>query len=108
VKKKSILRLKQDVFCILFQLQNFKRIKSMTVKLLCFGITKEMIGAFEKVFELPENSTVKSFKEQLEGEFPALKNLNSLRIAVNEAYAEESLELMHRDEVVLIPPVSGG
>lgn len=80
----------------------------ITIKLLCFGITKEMLGAFEKSVELKEAITVGAFRSSLEAEFPALKKLNSLRIAVNEEYADDSLIINHKDEVVLIPPVSGG
>ena len=41
-------------------------------------------------------------------EYPALKKLTSLRVAVNEEYVEGSHEIMERDEIVLVPPVSGG
>lgn len=80
----------------------------MKVKLLSFGITKEMVGSFEKNLELPSGTTVEGFLEILKNEYPALNKLTSLRIAVNEEYAEGNHEIMERDEIVLVPPVSGG
>lgn len=67
-----------------------------------------MLGTFEKSIDLPEEISVLQFLENLKIEFPALNKLNALRVAVNEEYAEENLVLHHKDEVVLIPPVSGG
>jgi molybdopterin synthase sulfur carrier subunit len=80
----------------------------MKVKLLSFGITKEMVGSFEKNLELPSGTTVEGFLEILKNEYPALKKLTSLRVAVNEEYADNALEIMEKDEIVLVPPVSGG
>jgi molybdopterin synthase sulfur carrier subunit len=40
--------------------------------------------------------------------YPNLKGLKSLLIAVNNEYAEDSVELLESDEIALIPPVSGG
>ena len=80
----------------------------MKVKLLSFGITKEMVGGFEKTLELPSGTSVEAFLDILKNEYPALKKLISLRVAVNEEYVEGSHEIMERDEIVLVPPVSGG
>ncbi|MCP9766304.1 molybdopterin converting factor subunit 1 [Lacihabitans sp. LS3-19] len=80
----------------------------MKIKLLCFGITKEMVGVFENQIELEEGTTVGVFMENLKKEYPELNKLNSLRIAVNEDYAEMTQILSEKDEVVLVPPVSGG
>jgi molybdopterin synthase sulfur carrier subunit len=78
------------------------------IKLLCFGITKEIVGTFEKSLEIPEKMTVSGFLENLKNEYSGLRKLNSLRVAVNEEYAEDTVILENKDEVVLIPPVSGG
>lgn len=80
----------------------------MKIKLLCFGITKEMVGVFENQMEIEEGTTVGVFIENLKKEYPELNKLNSLRIAVNEDYAEMTQILSEKDEVVLVPPVSGG
>lgn len=79
----------------------------MKINLLCFGITREILGSFEKTIEF-SGTTVSDLKMQLAQEFPKLNQLKSLRIAVNEAYSDDAVVLSEKDEVVLIPPVSGG
>ncbi len=80
----------------------------MKITLTCFGITKEIIGQFSYTIELPDGATVADLKQTLTTQFPALKRLTSLRIARNEAYAQDADVLLATDEIVLIPPVSGG
>lgn len=80
----------------------------MKVKVLCFGITRDILGGSTVELNTNEVVTVADFKKQLFDEYPSLLKLNSLRIAVNEEYGDDTLVLNSRDEVVLIPPVSGG
>jgi molybdopterin synthase sulfur carrier subunit len=40
--------------------------------------------------------------------YPELAKLQSLAVAVNGAYAQNEAHISAEDEVVLIPPVSGG
>lgn len=80
----------------------------MKVKVLCFGITRDLLGGFENEIDIAEGSTVGAFQKILFEKFPDLQKLNSLRIAVNEEYGSDDLELKPTDEIVLIPPVSGG
>ncbi|MEX2235195.1 MAG: MoaD/ThiS family protein [Cyclobacteriaceae bacterium] len=72
-----------------------------------FGITKDILGARESVFEL-EGETVGSLRRALKNRYPKLVEIKSLMIAVNSAYAEDNLPLGESDEIALIPPVSGG
>ncbi|MFQ3576100.1 MAG: MoaD/ThiS family protein [Cytophagales bacterium] len=46
-------------------------------------------------------------KNKLLTAYPNLKNL-SFKIAVNQKISEESTELKESDEIVLLPPFSGG
>ncbi|MEO0900310.1 MAG: MoaD/ThiS family protein [Bacteroidota bacterium] len=80
----------------------------MRIKLLAFGIARDIIGGTEKDFNWTGEATVGGLKEALLKEFPAFVDLASLRIAVNEAYAEDETPISTSDEIVLIPPVSGG
>jgi molybdopterin synthase sulfur carrier subunit len=80
----------------------------MKIKVLCFGITREIIGEFEVLYEVAAETTLFGFLEKLKREFPRLSNLKSLRVAVNEEYAENDRILFENMEIVLIPPVSGG
>lgn len=80
----------------------------MRVNILLFGITKDLIGKQHLQLELPAKVTVSSFKKFLQEKYPALVELNSLAIAVNSEYANDSVMIQENDEIALIPPVSGG
>ncbi len=80
----------------------------MKLKLLCFGITKEIMGGFMQEISINEGETVTNLKENLQKQFPQLRELASLNIAINEDYPAADYVLQATDEVVLIPPVSGG
>lgn len=80
----------------------------MKVKVLSFGITRDVLGEASTEWETNEGATVSDFKNELYQKYPSLTKLNSLRIAVNEEYGDDALVLKENDEVVLIPPVSGG
>lgn len=76
-------------------------------KVKAFGITKEIVGGKETVVEF-EGQTVASLRGALEKQYPDLKGLRSLLIAVNSTYAEDPDPILESDEIALIPPVSGG
>lgn len=80
----------------------------MELNLLAFGISKDILGASDLTLELPEGATVADVKQELINRFPEFGRLKALAIAVNSEYAEDSQALHERDEVALIPPVSGG
>ncbi len=80
----------------------------MEIKILAFGIAKDILSTNKTTLELPANTTVHSLKEHLLSVHPDFNKLKSLRFAVNEEYVEDTYELVDGDEVVLIPPVSGG
>tara|TARA_A200000113_G_C8605885_1_gene270912 strand:- start:62 stop:304 length:243 start_codon:yes stop_codon:yes gene_type:complete len=80
----------------------------MKIKTLFFGITSDLVNASELQIEVDENSSVEKFTTILKDEFPALKNISSYAIAVNEEYAENETVLKLGDVVAVIPPVSGG
>lgn len=80
----------------------------MQLNILAFGITKDIIGGSSIQVEVPENQTVAALKEWLCTQYPPMKELTSLLIAVNEEYGNEHHVLTETDEVALIPPVSGG
>jgi len=80
----------------------------MIVEIMAFGITKDIVGQTILNFELPEGSSVKELKEKLAESYPKIQALKSLLIAVNEEYGDETHILSEKDEIALIPPVSGG
>lgn len=80
----------------------------MQVKIALFGITKEIIGTSRLQFQLGEQASVAALLSGLKTTYPALGNLNSLLVAVNDEYASPEQQLSDQDEIALIPPVCGG
>ena len=84
-----------------------KRSISVTVKL--FAAYQEAYGVSELILELPPETTVALVLDQLINEHPELNQWRSLtRFGVNFQFVEPDTTLQNGDEVVLIPPVSGG
>ena len=79
----------------------------MNYSIRSFGVAADILGGKQIRITLDGN-TVGALRKQLSEQFPRLDDLNSLFIAVNLKYAEDSLVLDEKDEIAIIPPVSGG
>lgn len=80
---------------------------SVTVKL--FAAYQEAYQVSELILELPPQTTVSLVLDQLIHEHPQLNQWRNLtRFGVNLQFVEPDTTLQNGDEVVLIPPVSGG
>ena len=80
---------------------------SVTVKL--FAAYQEAYQVSELMLELPPETTVALVLDQLVNEHPELNQWRNLtRFGVNLQFVEPDTTLQNGDEVVLIPPVSGG
>lgn len=81
----------------------------MRVRVLFFGLLHEMAGKPSDEIELPEGASIRQLVAHYESQMPRLRDfLGSLAIAVNQQYATPETQLRERDEVALLPPVSGG
>lgn len=80
----------------------------MEVKVLAFGIAKEIFGGTSTTLELPGSTNAKELRDALEQQYPRLKELASYMVAVNDEYAEDDIVIGIQDEIAIIPPVSGG
>jgi len=80
----------------------------MKINILAFGIAKDIINSSTLGIEISEGTTVGQLKKQLTSQFPDFEKLRSLSIAVNQEYQEDDFLLNEKDEIVIIPPVSGG
>jgi molybdopterin converting factor subunit 1 len=78
------------------------------VKSLFFAVYRDLIGADELEFELPEGSTVGALIEIVRTRAGADRLPPSLVVAVNQDYAPIDTVLHDGDEVAFIPPVAGG
>jgi len=77
------------------------------LKIKTFGAARDMMGSKEVVVRI-NGTEVADLRKTLIATYPALANLRSLLIAVNQQYAEDGQPLKESDEIALIPPVSGG
>jgi len=80
----------------------------MKINIIAFGIAKDIVRGRQLQMELPAEATVADLKKELCARFPDFERLASLRVAVNNEYADNVQILGEQDEIVLIPPVSGG
>jgi MoaE-MoaD fusion protein len=81
----------------------------MRVRVLFFGVLKDIAGKSGDVLDLPEDARVRDLLSSLESKIPRMKDaMASLAVAVNRQYAAADRELKSDDEVALLPPVSGG
>jgi MoaE-MoaD fusion protein len=82
----------------------------MKLQLLLFAGLAEQLGGSELTLHIEQDSlTVEALKEKLAELYPhAARSLQQSFIAVNQAYAEPELLLTEKDEIAVIPPVSGG
>lgn len=80
-----------------------------TVTLKLFAAYRDAYGVPEMTLELPAGTTVLELCDRLIQDHPALGKWRDLtRFGVNLQFAEPDTVLQNGDEVVLIPPVSGG
>jgi molybdopterin converting factor subunit 1 len=80
----------------------------MEITVLAFGIAKDIFGAPSVTIDLPGTAQIADLKALFEEKYPKLKQLASYMVAVNNEYAEDALSITDRDEIAIIPPVSGG
>jgi sulfur-carrier protein len=80
---------------------------NITIKL--FAAYQEVYGASELQWDLPEGTPVAMGRDRLLQEHPELEQWRDVtRFGVNLQFVEPTTVLNDGDEVVLIPPVSGG
>ena len=82
---------------------------SITVVVKLFAVYQEVLGLEEIQLSLPNHTPVAEVLEQLLQTHPELKPWQTLtRFGVNLQLVSPETLLRDGDEVVLIPPVSGG
>jgi MoaE-MoaD fusion protein len=81
----------------------------MQVRVLFFGILKDLAGRSSDLLSLPDHARAADVLSHYEQRLSAMKgNLSSIAISVNQEYARPEMKLHSGDEVALLPPVSGG
>ena len=83
--------------------------ENICVKVKMFAIFQEVLATDEMQITLEAGAPVSQIFDRLVSQHPNLEQWRSLtRYAINLNFAEPHTVLHDRDEVALIPPVSGG
>jgi len=81
----------------------------MLVRILFFGVLKDLAGQGGESLDLAENATLGDVLSHYEARIPRLKEwVSSIAMSVNQEYAGPEAKLSQGDEIALLPPVSGG
>lgn len=82
---------------------------TITVTIKLFAAYQEAYGVPELTLEFPPQTPVVTVLEKLISEHPELNQWRELtRFGINLEFVQPDVLLKDGDEVVLIPPVSGG
>jgi len=77
----------------------------MKIKVLTFAQTRTQLGFDERVVDCESGETPRQIFRRIA---PGFKPGNTIRIAVNQEYADWDRPVGNANELALIPPVSGG
>jgi molybdopterin converting factor subunit 1 len=81
----------------------------MQIRVLFFGVLKDLSGRAVETLDLPERSTLADLLKHCAVTTPQLQqHLPGLAMSINQEFARASDVLKTGDEVALLPPVSGG
>jgi molybdopterin synthase catalytic subunit/molybdopterin converting factor small subunit len=81
----------------------------MRVRVLFFGMLKDLAGRGTDTVELAEGATLADLLAHYRSGIPRLEPyVTSLALSINQEYAAVGTALHDNDEVGLLPPVSGG
>ncbi len=80
----------------------------MKIKILFFGIAKDIANENSIEIELNDAFNSDELKDLLKEKYSKFNRINDFSLAVNEAYIDEVYSLKNNDVVAIIPPVSGG
>jgi molybdopterin converting factor subunit 1 len=82
---------------------------TVRIRVLFFGVLRDITGQREDSLELPEGGRLGSVFEYYAGRFPRLRGMAaSVVLALNQEFSTPSAPLTDGDEVAFLPPVSGG
>jgi MoaE-MoaD fusion protein len=81
----------------------------MRVRVLFFGILKDVAGCAEESLEIPLNSTIADVFDRYSERFATLRvKRSSILFARNREFSKPETILSEGDELAFLPPVSGG
>jgi molybdopterin synthase sulfur carrier subunit len=78
------------------------------VKIKCFSQVKYALGMDELNLEIESGTNTSQLEKMIRKKAKGKLDDISLRVAVNQKYIPNTIELRDGDEVAFIPPVQGG
>jgi molybdopterin converting factor subunit 1 len=79
------------------------------VKVLFFGMLKDIVGRAEDHIEVADGARLESVFTRYARQFPRLTDLeSSIVLALNQEFRDRSAAIREGDEIAFLPPVSGG
>jgi len=82
---------------------------AMQIRVLLFGILKDLVGSSSEIIDLPEGALVDDLLARYSDRFARFEAMmSSIAVSVNQEYVHADRTLAAGDEVGLLPPVSGG
>jgi molybdopterin synthase catalytic subunit/molybdopterin converting factor small subunit len=90
-------------------LENAAHANEMEIRVLFFGLLKDVCGRSEDIFQAPRGVNAGAVFDHYALMYPKLAEMaRSIVIARNHEFTTRSQELADGDELALLPPVSGG
>ncbi len=82
---------------------------AITITIQLFAVYQETFGMEKMSLQFPPNTPVKAVLDRLTSTRPELAQWRDVtRFGINLEFVDPDTTMCDRDEIVLIPPVSGG
>jgi sulfur-carrier protein len=78
------------------------------VQILLFASLAQQAGTQKVSLELDTPVTIEQVRDHLQNQLGQLTGIENALVAVNEEYADLTVEIKKGDTIAFIPPVSGG
>lgn len=90
-------------------LRSLPRLHAMRIRVLFFGILKDVVGRAEETLDIEAASDVAGLFKLYSERYPELeRHRSSLLFSRNREFVDRGQRLEEGDEVAFLPPVSGG